>query len=190
QGHATAWAMLANAELGIPVDRITVVHGDTDLIPEGGGTGGSRSLQQGGAAVQQACRELVDEAVQRAADVLEANPADLVLDRERAAITVAGSPEVAVTLAELAGQQRLFIRSVFTAPGATYPFGAHVAVVEVDTETGKATLQRLVAVDDAGIILNPLLAEGQRHGGAAPGAAPGPCQEGVCDGGGEPPPHT
>ena len=67
QGHATAWAMLASEELGIPIDRITVVHGDTDLIPDGGGTAGSRSLQQGGAAVQQACRELVDEAVQRAA---------------------------------------------------------------------------------------------------------------------------
>jgi len=186
QGHATAWAMLANAELGIPIDRITVVHGDTDLIPEGGGTAGSRSLQQGGAAVQQACRELVDEAVQRAADVLEANPADLVLDRERAAITVAGSPEVAVTLADLAGQQRLFIRSVFTAPGPTFPFGAHVAVVEVDTETGKATLQRLIAVDDAGIILNPLLAEGQIHGGLAQGAAQALYEEVVYDEAGNP----
>jgi carbon-monoxide dehydrogenase large subunit len=186
QGHATAWAMLANAELGIPIDRITVVHGDTDLIPEGGGTAGSRSLQQGGAAVQQACRELVDEAVQRAADVLEANPADLVLDRERAAITVAGSPEVAVTLADLAGQQRLFIRSVFTAPGPTFPFGAHVAVVEVDTETGQATLKRLIAVDDAGIILNPLLADGQIHGGLAQGAAQALYEEVVYDEAGNP----
>src|SRR5262245_47270084 len=186
QGHATAWAMLANAELGIPIDRITVVHGDTDLIPEGGGTARSRSLQQGGAAVQQACRELVDEAVQRAADVLEANPADLGIDRERAAITVAGSPEVAVTLADLAGRQRLFIRSVFTAPGPTYPFGAHVAVVEVDTDTGKATLQRMISVDDAGIILNPLLAEGQRHGGLAQGAAQALYEEVVYDEAGNP----
>ena len=186
QGHATAWAMLANAELGIPIDRITVVHGDTDLIPEGGGTAGSRSLQQGGAAVQQACRELADEAVQRAAQVLEANPDDLVLDRDRAAITVAGSPEVVVTLAELAATERLFVRSVFTAPGATYPFGAHVAVVEVDTETGKATLQRLVSVDDAGIILNPLLAEGQRHGGLAQGAAQALYEEVVYDEAGNP----
>jgi carbon-monoxide dehydrogenase large subunit len=186
QGHATAWAMLAHAELGVPIDRITVKHGDTDLIPEGGGTGGSRSLQQGGAAVQQACKELVDEAVLRAADLLEANPADLVLDRERSAITVAGSPEVAVTLAELAGHQRLFVRSVFTAPGATFPFGAHVAVVEVDTETGKVTLQRLVAVDDAGVILNPLLAEGQVHGGLAQGAAQALYEEVVYDDAGNP----
>ena len=186
QGHATAWAMLAHAELGIPIDRITVVHGDTDLIPEGGGTAGSRSLQQGGAAVQQACRELVDEAVQRAAQMLEANPADLVLDRERAAISVAGSPEVVVTLAELAGQERLFVRSVFTAPGATYPFGAHVAVVEVDTETGKVTLLRLIAVDDAGVILNPLLAEGQLHGGLAQGAAQALYEQVVYDDAGNP----
>jgi carbon-monoxide dehydrogenase large subunit len=186
QGHATAWAMLASAELGIPIDRITVRHGDTDLIPEGGGTAGSRSLQQGGAAVQQACRELVDEAVQRAAQLLEANPADLVLDRDRAAITVAGSPEAAVTLAELAGNERLFVRSVFTAPGATFPFGAHVAVVEVDTETGKVTLLRLVSVDDAGVILNPLLAEGQRHGGLAQGAAQALYEEVAYDEAGNP----
>jgi carbon-monoxide dehydrogenase large subunit len=186
QGHATAWAMLANAELGIPIDRITVRHGDTDLIPEGGGTGGSRSLQQGGAAVQQACVELVDEAMQRAADILEVNPADLVLDRERAAIAVAGSPEAAVTLAELAERERLFVRSVFSAPGATFPFGAHVAVVEVDTETGKVTLQRMVSVDDAGVILNPLLAEGQRHGGLAQGASQALYEEVVYDDAGNP----
>ena len=81
QGHQTVWAMLASEELGIPVDRITLKWGDTDLIPEGGGTGGSRSLQQGGAAVQQASRDLLDVARQRAADELEANPADLVLRR-------------------------------------------------------------------------------------------------------------
>ena len=80
QGHATVWAMLASDELGIPVDKITVKWGDTDLIPEGGGTGGSRSLQQGGAAVQQASRELIEVARERAAGELEANPADLVFD--------------------------------------------------------------------------------------------------------------
>jgi carbon-monoxide dehydrogenase large subunit len=186
QGHATAWAMLASEELGIPVERITVKHGDTDLVPEGGGTGGSRSLQQGGAAVQQAARELVDLALERAADRLEANPADLRLDRSRAAVTVAGSPHVSVTLAELAEHDRLFVRSVFSAPGATFPFGAHVAVVEVDAQTGQATLQRLVAVDDAGVILNPLLAEGQRHGGIAQGAAQALYEEVVYDADGTP----
>ncbi|MEO8889017.1 MAG: xanthine dehydrogenase family protein molybdopterin-binding subunit [Jatrophihabitantaceae bacterium] len=186
QGHATAWAMLASDELGIPVERITVQHGDTDLIPEGGGTGGSRSLQQGGAAVRQASRELIDLARQRAADLLEANPDDLRIDLERAAITVEGSPHIAVGLAELAARERLFVRAVFNAPGPTFPFGAHLAVVEVDTETGKATLLRVVTVDDAGVILNPLLADGQRHGGIAQGATQALLEEMVYDDDGNP----
>lgn len=186
QGHATAWAMLASDELGIPIEMITVRHGDTDLVPEGGGTGGSRSLQQGGAAVQQASRELVDLARLRAADLLEANPDDLRIDRDRAAVSVAGSPHVAMTFAELAARERLFVRSVFTAPGPTFPFGAHVAVVEIDTETGKPTLMRLVTVDDAGVVLNPLLADGQRHGGIAQGAAQAMFEEMVYDADGNP----
>src|SRR5258705_1693566 len=172
QGHQTVWAMLASEELGIPVDRITLKWGATDLIPEGGGTGGSRSLQQGGAAVQQASRDLLDVARQRAADELEASPADLVFDVGRSAFTVAGDPDAAVPLARLATRERLFVRAVFTAPGATFPFGAHVAVAEVDTETGKAVLRRVVTVDDAGTVMNPLLAEGQRHGGFTPRGAP------------------
>jgi carbon-monoxide dehydrogenase large subunit len=172
QGHSTVWAMLASDELGIPIDKITVKWGDTDLIPEGGGTGGSRSLQQGGAAVQQASRELIDVARQRAADELEVSPADLVFDTGRSAFAVAGDPDVSVPLAT-AGRaaERLFVHAVFSAPGATFPFGAHVAVVEVDTETGKTVLRRVVTVDDAGTVVNPLLAEGQRHGGIAQGAA-------------------
>ena len=139
QGHATAWAMLASEELGIPVDKITLKWGDTDLIPEGGGTGGSRSLQQGGAAVQQASRELIDVARERAAAALEASAADLRFDVERGARSRWPATRTrSVPLAELAETERLFVRTVFTAPGATFPFGAHVAVVEVDTETGKA----------------------------------------------------
>lgn len=171
QGHATAWAMLASEETGIPVDKITLKHGDTDLVPDGTGTFGSRSLQQGGAAVRQATVELVAEARKRVAELLEANPDDLVVDKERAAMHVAGSPDTAVTFASLAGTEPLKVRTVFSAPGPTFPFGAHLAVVEVDTRTGKSRLQRLIAVDDAGTILNPLLAEGQRHGGYAQGAA-------------------
>ncbi len=181
QGHATAWAMLASDELGIPVDRITVKHGDTDLIPHGGGTGGSRSLQQGGAAVQQASRELLDVARDRAADRLEVDAADLRFDVGQSAFTVAGVAQVGVTLAQLAEQERLFVRAVFTAPGATFPFGAHVAVVDVDTETGKVELRRMITVDDAGVVMNPLLAEGQRHGGIAQGAAQAMLEEVVYD---------
>jgi carbon-monoxide dehydrogenase large subunit len=171
QGHATVWAMLASDELGIPVDKITVKWGDTDLVAEGGGTGGSRSLQQGGAAVRQASLELIEIARARAAGELEVDPADLVVDHRLAGLAVRGVPDSAISFARLAEMEQLMVRTVFSAPGPTYPFGAHVAVVEVDTETGKATLQRLIALDDAGTIMNPLIAEGQRHGGLAQGAA-------------------
>ncbi len=186
QGHQTAFAMLASEELGIPVEKITLKWGDTDLVPRGGGTGGSRSLQQGGAAVRQASRELLDVARERAADALEADPADLRFDPQRSAFTVAGVAQAAVSLGELAETERLFVHTVFTAPGATFPFGAHVAVAEVDTETGQAVLRRLVAVDDAGTVLNPLLAEGQRHGGIAQGAAQALLEEVVYDADGNP----
>jgi carbon-monoxide dehydrogenase large subunit len=186
QGHQTAFAMLASEELGIPVEKITLKWGDTDLVPRGGGTGGSRSLQQGGVAVRQASRELLDVARERAADSLEADPADLRYDVSRSAFTVAGVAQAAVSLGELAATERLFVRTVFTAPGATFPFGAHVAVVEVDTETGRAVLRRLIAVDDAGTVLNPLLAEGQRHGGIAQGAAQALLEEVVYDADGNP----
>jgi aerobic carbon-monoxide dehydrogenase large subunit len=186
QGHATVWAMLASDELGIPIDKITVKWGDTDLIPEGGGTGGSRSLQQGGAAVQQASQELIEVARQRAAETLEASPADLVFDATRSAFAVAGDPAASVPLATLAGPERLFVRAVFSAPGPTFPFGTHVAVVEVDTETGKAVVRRMVTVDDAGTVINPLLAEGQRHGGIAQGVAQALCEEVVYDADGNP----
>jgi carbon-monoxide dehydrogenase large subunit len=186
QGHATAWAMLASDKLGIPVDRITLKWGDTDLVPEGGGTGGSRSLQQGGLAVQQASVELIELARARAANALEASAADLVFDAERSAFMVAGDPAAAVPLASLAEAERLLVRTVFTAPGATFPFGTHVAVVEVDTETGKVTLRQMVTVDDAGFVLNPLLAEGQRHGGIAQGAAQAFLEEFVYDADGNP----
>jgi carbon-monoxide dehydrogenase large subunit len=186
QGHATAWAMLASEELGIPVEKITLKWGDTDLIPEGGGTGGSRSLQQGGMAVQQAAQELIEMARPRAAAELEASADDLVFDSGRSAFNVAGDPDAAVPLAQLAESERLLVRTVFTAPGATFPFGTHVAVAEVDTETGKPTLRRMITVDDAGVVLNPLLAEGQRHGGIAQGAAQAFVEEIVYDADGNP----
>jgi len=178
--------MLASDELGIPIDKITVQWGDTDLIPEGGGTGGSRSLQQGGAAVRQASLELIEVARERAAGQLEVSPADLVFDTGRSEFTVAGDPDASVPLARLAETERLMVRSVFSAPGPTFPFGAHLAVVEVDTETGKVGLRRVVTVDDAGTVVNPLLAEGQRHGGIAQGAAQAFLEEVVYDADGNP----
>ena len=186
QGHQTVWAMLVSDELGIPIDKITVKWGDTDLVPTGGGTGGSRSLQLGGAAVQQASRELLDVARERAAETLEASPADLVYDTSTSAFSVKGDPDVSVPLSSLAQTERLFVRSTFTSPGPTFPFGTHVAVVEVDLETGKVYFRRIVTVDDAGTVINPLPAEGQRHGGIAQGAAQAFLEEVVYDEDGNP----
>jgi carbon-monoxide dehydrogenase large subunit len=186
QGHVTVWAMLASEELGIPIDKITVKWGDTDLVPVGGGTGGSRSLQQGGAAVRQAAQELVEVAKNIAADELEVAAEDLIVDHANAGLMVRGVPGTGISFAALAAKQQLLVRSVFTAPGATYPFGAHVALAEVDTETGKAELLRLIALDDAGVIINPLIAEGQRHGGLAQGAAQALLEEVLYDEAGNP----
>jgi carbon-monoxide dehydrogenase large subunit len=177
QGHATAWSMLVSEQLGIPIDDIEVIHGDTDIVPTGGGTMGSRSLQAGGVAVNQASAEVVQKAKSLAAELLEANPDDIVLDKIEGRFHVAGTPAAAKSWGELAeaaagnGGGGLGAEVDFMPAGPTFPFGAHVAVVEVDTETGRTRLQRLVAVDDAGRILNPVLAEGQVHGGLAQGAA-------------------
>jgi carbon-monoxide dehydrogenase large subunit len=174
QGHATAWAMLVQDELGIPMDRITVRHGDTDVLKEGVGTFGSRSLQLGGTAVHNAAVEVKEQARELAAEEMEADPADLVLDVEGGTWNVRGVPGQGVSwaqLAERAGPEGLSADTKFATNQATFPFGAHVAVVEVDLETGRPRLVRHVTVDDAGPVLNPVLAEGQRHGGIAQGAA-------------------
>lgn len=179
QGHDTSWSMIASEQTGIPMDRITLVWGDTDLVPVGGGTMGSRSLQQGGAAVNKAAIELVDQARSLAATLLEADEADIVLDTDSGNFHVAGAPAVSTTWADLAVAATasadfpdgLTHETRFEASGATFPFGAHVAVVEVDTETGKVRHVRHVACDDAGRVLNPLLLEGQIHGGVAQGTA-------------------
>ncbi|HKE75720.1 MAG TPA: xanthine dehydrogenase family protein molybdopterin-binding subunit [Acidimicrobiales bacterium] len=182
QGLATAFAMVAAEEMGLPVERIRVVHGDTDQVARGIGTFGSRSLQLGGSAVRAAAVEVVDRAREVAAELLEAAVDDVVLDPAGGRFHVAGTPAAARSWAEVAAAAGdgdgagdagvgLVAELDFQAPQPTFPFGAHLAVVEVDTETGDARLVRLVAVDDAGRVLNPLLAEGQRHGGLAQGAA-------------------
>ncbi len=174
QGHQTAFAMLVTDQLGIPMDRITVIHGDTDQVPHGVGTYGSRSLQLGGTAVHQAAIQVKDQARDVAAGMIEASAADLELDTASGTWQVRGDPETALTWAAVAAQagpDGLSAEVDFRPASPTFPFGAHLAVVEVDTQTGKATLIRHVTVDDAGKVLNPVLAEGQRHGGIAQGAA-------------------
>jgi aerobic carbon-monoxide dehydrogenase large subunit len=176
QGLDTAFAMLVADGLGVPIERIQVCHGDTDAIPRGGGTMGSRSLQLGGSAVRAAAVDVIERARRVAAELLEAALDDVEHDAAAGTFRVVGTPAVTRTWADVAAAADsqgtpLAADHDFQVAHPTYPFGVHVAVVEVDTETGDIRLVRLVACDDAGRILNPLLAHGQRHGGLAQGAA-------------------
>jgi carbon-monoxide dehydrogenase large subunit len=173
QGHDTTWAMLAADKLGVPMESVRVIHGDTDEMSSSSITGGSRSVQIAGSSIVSASYHLVDLAKQRAAELLEAAAEDVVLDTDTGQFHVAGVPSIGVGWGEVAAQsdEALVGASDFAADGATFPFGAHLAVVEVDTETGAVALTRMVAVDDAGTLINPLIADGQIHGGLAQGAA-------------------
>jgi carbon-monoxide dehydrogenase large subunit len=174
QGHQTAFAMLVSDQTGIAVDRIQLVDGDTDRVPQGGGTGGSRSLQLGGSAIHQSTEKVVEQAKALAARLLEADVADIVVDRQAGTLGVAGVPATALSWADLAARaieldEPLTADTIFKSDGSTFPFGAHIAVVEVDVETGRARLIRHIAVDDCGTVINPVLVEGQQHGGIASG---------------------
>ena len=179
QGHETAWAMLIADATGVEMTDIEVVYGDTDQVPQGGITGGSRSVQLAGSAIWESSLALVEQAKKIAAELLEASESDLSLDTGNGWFHVLGTPAIGVSWVEIAeflepkssGPRLLHAEDVFDSEGPTFPFGTHVAVVEVDTETGAVQLSRLVACDDAGVILNPLLADGQVHGGLAQGAA-------------------
>jgi carbon-monoxide dehydrogenase large subunit len=178
QGHETTFAQIASERLGIPVEKITVLKGDTDAVARGTGTYASKSTQIGGVAAGKASEELVETAKRLAAEELEANFEDMQLDLVAGRFHVAGAPEPALGWSDLAARlndagriSELAAEADFQAAQPTFPFGAHVAVVEVDTETGAVQLVRMIAVDDAGRIINPLVAEGQVHGGLAAGIA-------------------
>jgi carbon-monoxide dehydrogenase large subunit len=178
QGHATTFAQIVADRLGIALERITVLKGDTDAIARGTGTYGSKSVQIGGVAAGQASDRVVEQGKRLAADELEASVEDMVLDLEAGRFHVAGAPQSGLEWRELAN--RLAERDELSELAAavdleeshpSFPFGAHIAVVEVDLDTGAVTLERMIAVDDAGRIINPLLADGQVHGGVATGIA-------------------
>ena len=177
QGHYTTWAMLVSERTGVPVDQIEVVHGDTDIVPRGGITGGSRSAQRAGSAVIIATDELVAEAKAKAADLLEANVDDVVLDTSSARFHVAGAPgattvgwaEIATAAPPAADDYVFKCESDFLGDGPTVPYGAYAAVVEVDPETGAVELLRMVTVDDAGTVINPMIVFGQVHGAVGQG---------------------
>jgi carbon-monoxide dehydrogenase large subunit len=182
QGHHTAFAMVASDVLGIPMEKIRLINSDTASVPRGAGTMGSRSLQTAGNAVYAASKEVLARAQQIAGHLMEANPDDIVAGE--GGVHVAGVPDRTLTWSELASVSRdaarlpegleagpLRFEGDFDGTNSTFPFGAHVSVVDVDTETGQVTMRRHVAVDDCGRILNPLLVRGQQHGGIAQGAA-------------------
>jgi carbon-monoxide dehydrogenase large subunit len=190
QGHGTAYSQLVAGELGIPVERIRFVQADTALVPRGGGTGGSRSLQLGGSSVLETARLVADRARELAAEMLEAAPDDIVISAD-GMLAVAGVPSKAVSWSEVATRaeadgEPLVVEHDFAQNGPSFPFGAHVAVVEVDTETGRVELVRHVAVDDCGRIINPMLVDGQVHGGLASGISQALWERMVHDAAGNP----
>jgi carbon-monoxide dehydrogenase large subunit len=176
QGHDTGFAQIAADRLGIDPERIEVIHGDTDQGPWGWGTYGSRTLAVGGEAVARAALRVQEKAKQICAALFEADPADIELSQGR--YQVRGSPEKSKTMAEIAGaahippqelpadiEPGLEATSMYDPENFVFPFGAHACVVDVDVETGKVKVVRYVAVDDCGPAINPLLIDGQVHGG-------------------------
>ncbi|MEZ4596551.1 MAG: molybdopterin cofactor-binding domain-containing protein [Chloroflexota bacterium] len=179
QGHETTMAQIAAGELGVPVDDVLIKHSDTLGAPFGYGSYGSRSGAVGGTAVVKAAAKVREKAKRVAAHLLEAAPEDMEVEDDR--YFVRGSPDKVKTLAEIAFATDLgfdlpegvepFLdeTAYYDAPNCTWPFGTHVAVVEVDRETGHVELVRYVAVDDVGRKINPLIVDGQLHGGIAQG---------------------
>jgi aerobic carbon-monoxide dehydrogenase large subunit len=170
QGHAATWARLAVEHLGGAADAVVVEHGDSDQFPSGTVTAGSRSAQVGGSAVDRAAADVVAQARAVAATLLEASVDDVVHDRGRRVFHVVGTPARHVSLAEVIGAAGALSATVRYEPDSnTCTSGVHLAVVEVDPETGAVELVRFIAADDAGTILDPPAFEGQVQGGVAQG---------------------
>jgi carbon-monoxide dehydrogenase large subunit len=171
QGHETAYAQTVSQYLDVPLERIKVVQGDTDRIPTGNGTGGSRSIPIGAVMVNRASKTLAASLKELAADKLEAAVADLEIAEGK--VRIAGTDR-AISYAEIAAlpaatEAKLTATDSFTPPHATYPNGTHACEVEIDPDTGETAIVRYTVVDDFGFTLNPLLLAGQVHGGIAQG---------------------
>jgi carbon-monoxide dehydrogenase large subunit len=191
QGHETSWSMIVADRLGISPDDVDVLHSDTAIAPLGLDTYGSRSLPVGGVAIALACDKVIDKARKIAAHQLEANEDDL--EFSAGAFTVKGSPEVTMPLAAIAFEAftahnlpdglepNLEAQVSYDPPNFSWPFGTHICVVEVDTETGQVEVLTYVAVDDCGNQVNPLIVEGQVHGGVVQGLAQALFEEAVYD---------
>ncbi len=181
QGAETAYAQIVSDALGVPFDDIEVVHGDTDRVQYGLGTYGSRNMAVGASSLARAAERVRDKARVVAGAMLEVSPDDVVLENGR--FGVKGVPDQGLTLSEIAAKAYVPVglpaeiepglegQAFYEPSNFTTPFGAHFAVVEVDADTGKVTLQRFLGVDDCGTVINPLLKDGQLHGGIAQGAS-------------------
>jgi aerobic carbon-monoxide dehydrogenase large subunit len=191
QGHVTSWSQIAADALGVDVDHVEVLHGDTAIAPYGRDTYGSRSLPVGGVAVHLACDKVVKKGKKIAAHMLEAAEEDI--EFEGGTFSVVGSPDQNVTIQDVAaaayladnlpeGMEPLLNEDyTFDPPNFTWPYGTHICVVEVDTETGMVTIPKYVAVDDCGPVVNPAIVDGQLHGGIAQGIAQALYEEAVYD---------
>jgi carbon-monoxide dehydrogenase large subunit len=195
QGHETAFAQIVADRLGIPVEQVRVVHGDTGEVQWGHGTYGSRSAAVGGSAIADACTKVVEKAKKVAAHLMEASVADI--EFQDGTFTVAGTDksksigEVIMAsyvphnfpLDEM--EPGLDERSFYDPKNFTYPAGTHIAEVEIDPDTGETRIANWVAVDDFGTLLNPMIVEGQIHGGIAHGVGQAMLEEVVYDEGGQ-----
>jgi aerobic carbon-monoxide dehydrogenase large subunit len=191
QGLETTFAQIVADELGIPYENVVVEHSDTAGTPFGYGTYGSRSLAVGGTALYKSTAKVKEKAKKLAAHLLEANPDDIVFEDGKA--FVKGSPDQAKSFADLALQASLSYNlpegmepfldetTYYDPPNCTFPFGTHIAIVEVDANTGMVELKRYIGVDDCGNQINPLVVGGQLHGGIAQGVAQALYEHGVYD---------
>ncbi len=182
QGHATAFAQVVASALDVDMNRVRVIQGDTDEVPVGVGTFGSRSMQVGGSSLHQAAHDVLDQARERASAHLEVAEADLRYEDGR--FTVAGTNR-SVTLGELAGEGPFEAEAEFVSRQA-FPFGTYVAIVEIDNDTGDISLNKLVAVDDCGTVINPKLVEGQVVGSIMQGIGQALYERVVYDENGQP----
>jgi carbon-monoxide dehydrogenase large subunit len=191
QGHETAWSMIVADKLGVSPDDVDVLHSDTAISPIGLDTYGSRSLPVGGVAIAMACDRVIDKAAQIAAHQLEASREDL--EFQGGSFSVRGTPDKAMPLAAIAFEAftahnlpdglepNLEAQVTYDPPNFSWPFGTHMCVVEVDVETGSVDVQQYVAVDDCGVQVNPLIVDGQVHGGVIQGLAQALFEEAVFD---------
>jgi carbon-monoxide dehydrogenase large subunit len=195
QGEETTFAQLVSSELGVPVEAVEIIHGDTNSVPFGMGTYGSRSLAVGGAALVMAARKIREKARKIAAHQLEAALDDVVFDN--GTFSVQGSPDKKKTIQEIAFAAymggnlppdvtpMLEENHYYDPPNFVFPFGAHICEVEVDIETGVTRLLRYIAVDDCGPVVNPMIVDGQVHGGLAQGIGQALYEHGIYDDNGQ-----